>query len=238
MTVDEVWAQLETDMAWRQDELRALSNVQTTMKRDADRGRLRRALLVMLYAHTEGFCRIALLTYVNAANKAATSCSAATEPLVAAAFADVFHALTHGDLKQKVFPLPPPADSKLTIFARQREFITELPRLLARTLAVPDTAVNTEDNLSSHVVKRNLYRLGLPEDLLSGYHAELDELVKRRNDIAHGADSDPVKELDYERLRKAVFQAMDELALSVVSAVENTRFLRTPPGTVVPANNL
>jgi len=237
MTVDEVWAQLETDMAWRQDELRALSNLQTTMKRDTERGRLRRALLVMLYAHAEGFCKIAFLTYVNAVNKAAMSCSAAIEPLVAAAFTDVFHALTHGDPNRKVFQLPPPADNKLAIFARQREFITELPRLLARTLALPDTAVNTEDNLSSHVVKRNLYRLGFPEDLLSNYHAELDELVKRRNDIAHGADSDPVKESDYERLRKAVFQAMDELTLSVVAAVENTSFRRTPPAALVPANN-
>ena len=238
MTIDDVWAQLETDLAWRQDELRAMSNLQTTMKDEPEKGRLRRALLVMLYAHVEGFCKIAFLTYVNAINKAATSCNAATEALVAASFADVFHALTHGDPKQKVFQLPPPPDNKLTIFARQREFITELPRLLSRTLEVPDTAVNTEDNLSSQVVKRNLYRLGFPEDLLSGYHAALDELVKRRNNIAHGADSDPVRETDYERLRKAVFQAMDELALSVVAAVENARYLRIPPPSArqVPTN--
>jgi len=238
MTVNEVWAQLETDMKWRQDELRALSNLQMTMKDNVEKGRLRRVLLVMLYAHAEGFCKIAFLTYINAVNKVAMTCSSAIEPLVAAAFSDVFHALTYGDPKQKVFPLPPPPDNKLIIFARQREFITELPRLLARPLEIPDTAVNTEDNLTSHVVKRNLYRLGFPEDLLSSYDAELDELVKRRNNIAHGADSDPVKESDYERLRKAVFQAMDELTLGVVSAVENTNFLRTRPGPVaLPANN-
>jgi hypothetical protein len=229
MTVDDVWAQLEGDMAWRQSELRLLSNLQAGLRREADRGQLRRALLVMLYAHAEGFCKIAFLTYVNAVNKAGMSCSTATEPLAAAAFADVFHALTHGDPKQKVFPLPPPPDSKLTIFARQREFISELPWLLSRALQVPDTIVNTEDNLSSLVVKRNLYRLGFPEDLLSAYHGELDELVNRRNNIAHGADGQPVKETDYERLRKAVFQAMDELALSVVWAVENAKFVRTPP---------
>src|SRR5260370_38879287 len=121
MTLNEVWDQLETDMAWRQDELRALSNLQTAMKHDTEKGRFRRALLVMLYAHVEGFCKIAFLTYINAVNKAAMSCNAATEPLVAAAFADVFHALTYGDPKQKVFHSPPPADSKLTIVARQRE---------------------------------------------------------------------------------------------------------------------
>jgi hypothetical protein len=70
------------------------------------------------------------------------------------------------------------------------------------------------------------YRLGFPEDLLGGYHATLDELVKRRNNIAHGADGDPVKEIDYERLRRSAFGAVDELALSIVSAVENAKFQR------------
>ena len=163
------------------------------------------------------------MTYVNAINKTAIACGKATDPLVAAAFADVFHAL------------PPPADDKLTVLARQREFIATLPQLLARPLNVPDTAVNTEDNLSSQVVKRNLYRLGFPETLLSEYHGELDELVKHRNNIAHGADGDPVKEADHERLRKAVFQAMDEMTLSVVAAVENTQFLK--PAAPAAANN-
>jgi len=54
----------------------------------------------------------------------------------------------------------------------------------------------------------------------------LDELVNRRNNIAHGADSTPVKETDYERLRKAVFQTMDELTLSIVAAIENAQFSR------------
>jgi hypothetical protein len=96
--------------------------------------------------------------------------------------------------------------------------------------------VNTEDNLSSHVIKRNLYRLGFPENLLGSYHVLLDELVNRRNNIAHGADSTPVKEKDYERLRKAVFQTMDELTLSIVSAIENAQFTRaaTPPIVTAP----
>lgn len=228
MTIDEVWAQLENDMAWRQAELRLLSNLEASLKRDADRAQLRRAQLVMLYAHAEGFCKIAFLTYVNAVNKAGVSCSAASESLVAAAFEDVFHAITFGDPKQKVFHRPSPDDQKLRVFARQRDFIAELPHLLARKLVLPESIVDTESNLSSHVVKRNLFRLGFSQDLLNTYHSELDELVNRRNNIAHGFDSDPVKGSDYERLRKAVFQAMDEMTLIVVSAVEKTHFTRTP----------
>lgn len=227
MTMDEVWAQLENDMAWRQDELRRLSNLQNALRSDAQRSQFRRALVVMLYAHVEGFCKIALLTYINAVNNTSIVCQHATDPLVAAAFSDVFHALAYGDPKRKVFSLPPHSDTKLAVLARQREFVAELPSLLGQPLRIPASAVNTEDNLSSHVVKRNLYRLGFPEDMLSSYYTDLDELVHRRNNIAHGADSSPVKEMDYERLRKSVFQVMDELALNIAAAVENGAFRRT-----------
>ncbi len=226
MNIEEVWAELENDMAWRQAEIRALSNLQASTRRDAEKAHLRRALLVMLYAHTEGFCKLAFLTYVNAINKAMISCSNAADGIAAAAFTDVFHALTYGDEKRRVFLASPPEDKKLTILARQREFFTELPRLLARQIQLPDTVVNTEDNLSSKVVKRNVYRLGLPESLLSNYYTDLDELVNRRNNIAHGGDGDPVKERDYERLQKSAFGAMDELALSIVSAIEGAQYSR------------
>lgn len=226
MIVEDVWAQLETDLAWRQAELRTFSNLEATTKRSSDRGHLRRAMLVMLYAHAEGFCKVALMTYINAINRTRTACTMAPEVLVAAAWANVFHALQFGDTKRSVFSAPPHDDPKLVTIARQREFVHELPRLLGQTLQIPDTAVNTEDNLSSKVVRRNLYRLGFPEDLLDAYGQVFDELLRRRCDIAHGSDPDPVKQTDYERLRKGIFQAMDHLALSVASAVENKSFVR------------
>ncbi len=229
MIVNEVWAQLETDLEWRQAELRALSNIQATARRQAERDYLRRAMLVMLYAHAEGFCKVAFLVYVNAINKAGTTCSDAPEVLVAAAFADIFHALAHGDPKQKVFSDAPHPDPKLAVLAREREFISKLPRFLGRPLQVPDTAVNTEDNLSSRVIRRNLYRLGFSEDLLKEYHSEFDELLKRRCSIAHGADPGPVKEGDYTRLQAAIFRAMDHLALSLAVAVEDSNFVRRNP---------
>jgi SAM-dependent methyltransferase len=116
--------------------------------------------------------------------------------------------------------------TEMAALAREREFISELPRFLGRPLEVPDTAVNTEDNLSSRVIRRNLYRLGFSEDLLKEYHPEFDELVKRRCSIGHGADPDPVKETDYSRLQTAIFRAMDHLALSVAVAVEDRSFVR------------
>ena len=92
MTLDEVWTQLEVDLEWRHSELRLLSNTLAPLRED-ERSRLRRAMLVMLYAHLEGFCKVALTTYVKVINRAAPTCRQVQESIAAASFEDVFHAL-------------------------------------------------------------------------------------------------------------------------------------------------
>jgi hypothetical protein len=87
-------------------------------------------------------------------------------------------------------------------------------------IQLPESTVNTESNLSSIVLRRNLFRLGFPPDLMADYEANLDELVNRRNSIAHGDDESVVKSTDYDRLQRAVFQAMDSIALAIVEALE------------------
>lgn len=233
MRVDTVWAQLESDMAWRQAEIRALKNLHTATIKESDRMHIRRAMLVMLYAHTEGFCKNTFTTYVSAINQAKVCCSDVIEEIAAGAFNEIFHALQYGDRKRKVFHKPPPDDDALMIFCRRAEFFTELPAFLRRQVLLPDTAVNTEDNLSSKVIRRNVVRLGLPHDLLESHYEDLDELLNRRNNIAHGGGGDPVRTTDYERLQKSAFQAMDELALTIAVAIENTHYART--GALPPA---
>jgi hypothetical protein len=228
MTLDDIWAQLESDLAWRQDELRLLSNSVASLANEANRERARRATLVMLYAHIEGFSKVALSTYIRAVNDLALSSREAAEGIVASSFVDVFRAITYGDQKGKVFKNPLPPDEGLHVFARRCQFISELDNLLGRPLMVPDDAVDTESNLNSKVLRRNLFRLGFPVDLLASYEDDLNELVYRRHNIAHGIDLSPVRKDIYEKLRKAAFEFMDELTLSIVGAVENFGYLKKP----------
>jgi hypothetical protein len=114
------------------------------------------------------------------------------------------------------------------MFARQREFFAELAQLLNRPISIPDTVVNTESNLGSLALRRNLFRLGFAANLFEHHEAALDELVNRRNNIAHGIDPSTVREVDYERLKKVTFEAMDEITLAIVGAVERQQHLRTP----------
>lgn len=227
MTLEDLWAQLEAELSWRQEELRLLSNTISKLPKVDDRDFLRRSQLVMLYAHAEGFCKVALSIYVKAINDQGLKCSDAQEGLVASALADVFHAIAHGDKKGKVFQTPLPDDEGLYVFCRQRDFIGSLDDLMHRPLMIPDEVVNTESNLSSKVLRRNLFRLGFASDLVDSYHSDLNELAHRRHGIAHGIEVGPVSVAIYERLQGAAFRMMDELALQIVEAVETSRFLRT-----------
>lgn len=230
MTIDSVWAQLEQDLSWRLAEIRLLSNTRSGLRNESDRDRFRRAQLVMLYAHAEGFCKLALLIYLRAINDANIPCLAASDELVASAFDEIFHALQFGDEKYKVFSTMLPSDPKLFVAARRRDFVAEYESIMRRTIQLPESTVNTESNLSSIVLRRNLFRLGFPPDLLAEYDANLDELVNRRNNIAHGIGDSVVKSTDYDRLQRAVLQAMDSIALVIVDALDRSAFLH-PLGT-------
>lgn len=231
MILNDIWAQLEDDLRWRQDEVRLLSNSLRGLTKEKDRDRARRAQLVMLYAHVEGYSKIALSTYLKAINDLTLNSQDAAEAIAASALADVFHALTHGDPKGKVFKKPLPEDQGLRTFSRQCEFISDVRNFLNRPVNVPDEAVDTESNLSSKVLRRNLFRLGFAPDRLASYDNDLNELVYRRHSIAHGIDIDPVARDIYDRLQRAAFHFMDELTLLIVQAIEASEYLRqaAPP---------
>jgi hypothetical protein len=226
MTIDNVWAELEQELDWRQEELRLLSNSRNTLRREAERERFRRAQLVMLYAHAEGFCKVALLIYVKAINDRKIRRSLVCDALVVASLDDLFHALQFGDKKGRVFSTPPPLDEKLLVFTRRCEFVRELESMMDVPLSVPDAAVNTESNLKGSVLRANLARLGFAVDLLEKHEGDLDELANRRHNIAHGIDESIVRATDYERMQRAVFEAMDLIVLSIVDALERESYLR------------
>jgi hypothetical protein len=229
MTLDYIWAQLEQDLAWRHAEIRLLSNTQSSMRKESERDQIRRSQLVMLYAHAEGFCKLAFSVYLKAVNSRSVPCGAVSDELVASGFEAVFHAMRHGDEKGKVFSSNLPDDPKLHVAARRRDFFSEYEAMMRRPLELPEETVNTESNLSSKVLRRNLFRLGFPEKSMNEYETALDELVNRRNSIAHGDDDSVVKATDYGRLQKAVFGAMDFLALMIVDALDQARYLNTRP---------
>ena len=78
-----------------------------------------------------------------------------------------------------------------------------------QTLSIDDRIIDTESNLRYLVLKKNLYKIGLPIDLFSDSQGDIDSLVNRRNSIAHGNFRSGISETE--------FSSWERKALSVMS---------------------
>ena len=106
-------AVLEDDRTWRQDEIRFLRNQLANLEREDEKSKYRRALVPMLYAHYEGFCKVALQHYVKVVNAAGIACEDASAAIIAASWELIFRRLANPKQKCDVFRDALPDDSKL-----------------------------------------------------------------------------------------------------------------------------
>lgn len=235
MNLLSIRAELENERTWRQDEIRFLMNRLADLDKDDDRNRYRRAVLLLLYAHFEGFCKTALLIFVRAINKESLSCDAVQPELVAAACRPILRSLADPNSKSELFRKGAPDDEKLHFTWRSQEFLRRLSEVLAKPVDIPDEIVDTESNLWPVVLKKNLFRLGFDYDRLSAHDGTIHNLVNRRNNIAHGLERTGITESDFEKLHKAVYEVMDEVMLMVVGSLSNQSFRSTLLQGVMPS---
>jgi hypothetical protein len=221
-------AELEDERTWRRDEIRFLMNRLADLDTDDDRDRYRRAALLLLYAHFEGFCKTALLIFIRAINKESLPCEAASPALVAATCRPILRALADPNSKSDLFRNAAPDDEKLHFAWRSQEFLRRLAEVLGRPVDIPDEVVDTESNLWPIVLKKNLFRLGFEHDHLSMHDGTIHNLVNRRNNIAHGLERTGISEADFEKLQKAVYEVMDEVMSMVMVSLSRQTFRATP----------
>jgi hypothetical protein len=100
-------------------------------------------------------------------------------------------------------------------------------------VTIPDDFVDTESNLKPVVLRKILYRLGLPHDQFSQHEGKIDRLLRVRNKIAHGESRSGVTSTDYEELRRIVFQIMEEVKRQVLEFLGQGHF-RRPAQSMLP----
>jgi hypothetical protein len=220
-------AELESDQAWREEEIRSFQNRGSTIEDEEELNRYRRALVLLLYAHYEGFCKFAFTLYATAINNSGISCGEATYAIAAASLNDMFRNLRNPEKKCDLFRRELPEDAKLHQFAREREFIERTAEVERRLVNIPDGVVDTESNLTPVVLKKNLYRLGLPHDQFEAHDGEIHQLLNIRNGVSHGELKDGVREPLYTRLRAATFAIMSGLAAGIMTALAVKAYSRT-----------
>lgn len=231
MNAGDLRAQIEEEMSWRIEEILFFQNYCASILDEEKRNKFRRALVLLLYANFEGFCRFALSLYVSAINASGIECKQASHAVAAASLDDVFGALRNSSSKAIEFRNKLPDDAKLHRFAREKEFIERAALIMNRPVAIPDSVVDTESNLKSAVLRKILYRLGLPFDQFAEFEPEVDTLLAVRNKIAHGETRAGITFKLYEQLRSSALRVMSGISASITIATDEKWYMTTMVGT-------
>ena len=217
---------LERELSERFAELRFYQNQLQTRAKEQDRNMLRRPLILLLYAHYEGFTKFAMDAYISAVNSENLECANASSEMAAASMADIFAELRNPQPVSKIFRGQSPGDLRLGRFARERQFVEQAYELLKRKVEIPDNVLDTESNLNISVLRKLLYRIGLSPELFDGFASPIQELVQRRNLIAHGADRAGVEDAVYGRLRDRIMSVMSGISRAIVLAAGKGEYRR------------
>jgi hypothetical protein len=233
MNTDDFVAELFREHDWRFDEVRRLKNLLSGDRDPLGRDELRKSLVVVLYAHFEGFCVFALEHYLIAVNQEKIDCRDANPAVLAGAWNGVFGAMESGDQKCRIFSQPLPNDQKLHRHWRRRHFVEEIDRLSRFKVVIPEDVIDTESNLKPEVLQRNLFLLGLDFRFVDPYADIISNLLGRRNRIAHGDDRRGVTELEYDAYESAVFEVCFRLLEFLEESHRQRAYEKSHPGFVV-----
>lgn len=211
--------QLEADLLWRQDELRHLRNtlIGSLDRREDWPASSLRALLVMQYAHLEGFTQTALTLYVDHINQSGLRACDLHLELVAAALSGEFKSLRTGADGEEA------AEGESTLLRRakrQAALVKRLRECEASPISInPEHAISLEMNLGEAVLRKNLFVLAIPSDKISrDTYGALEFVRRNRNDIAHGSRKEKIEPGLFEAHWSKCWAYMDELVILVSTA--------------------
>lgn len=228
MNTNDFAVELFYDWAWRSEEIQLLRTAGSAQPTEELRDTFRRSMVVILYAHFEGFCVFALSHYLTVINRQKLRCGEAATAILAASWEALFQAMETGDEKCKVFHRSLPDDKNLHRHWRRRHFVEELHQFQNRVVALPDDLVDAESNLKPWTLKRNLFLLGLDHEFVDEHADSINRLLRRRNDIAHGDERRGIPEAEYDEYELMVLRIKDRLVDFLVKAFREARYSRDP----------
>jgi hypothetical protein len=185
-SVDAVVGDLESDRLSRESELRLIERLSGAAPAENERAMLRRSLVLLTYSHLEGFCRFAISTYVSALNSIGLTCEAASAAVAAAGMTDVFKALRDTNHKHALFNKSLTDDRVVHMAAREQIFVEKTRQFFSQAINIPDAFVETHYSLSTDVIRKLMFQVGLKIDEVEPRRASIEKLKHIRNRIAHG----------------------------------------------------
>jgi hypothetical protein len=224
-TAASIRATLENELSWRRNEIRNLRNMQAAQP-GFSTARIR-ALLVMLYAHLEGFSKFALEQYAAEINRARVPIPSAKKQLAAACLATDFRAYRSSD------PGDPndPEGNRARQVVKDAELVEKIMNLHSSLVVLDVEAVTSADsNLSPVVLHRNLSLLALEGHDFHRFTSAMNGLLRFRNNVAHGEAINVPSDQTFRRLEDRIFDLCETLTRSIYEAVRDEDYLRLYTG--------
>ncbi len=226
MNLPELWTQIEEELAWRQDELRFLNNQIELLEGDAEKKKLRRAALLMIYAHFEGFTKFSFDLYITTINNENLECRDVTATILACSFNDLFEALRNPESKSNIFKNALPDDTKLHRFARSVHFLEDLDTKLSLKVKIPGSIIDTESNLKPQVISKLLFSIGLDHKLFEDKNPTINRLLNKRNKIAHGESRAGIEEDEFNTLFTLSIDILNEVKSRIMQCLTTKQYLK------------
>ncbi len=226
MTVDELRTSLESERAWRQEELAFFKNQLNNIENEDEKDRYRKSLVLILYSHMEGYVKICLQTYVQFINALALPRENFVSGLIVAGMHKEFNAYDNMDKKCAFFKTKLPDDHSLHRYSRRVDFIESLDGFMNDTLLIEDGVIDTESNLWYVVLQKNLYKIGLPIDCFEQYKKDIDALVNRRNSIAHGNQRSGVTQNEFDQWEVKIDRVLTEITSKIYEYALHRKYLK------------
>ncbi|MEV0879440.1 MAE_28990/MAE_18760 family HEPN-like nuclease [Micromonospora echinofusca] len=216
-----VRADLENELSWRRDEIRNLRNLGGLEADGPQRACRRRALLVLLYAHMEGFVKFALEQYAQAINFAQLSVKEVKSVISAAALSQSFKSYRSTDSSDA----KDPSGNRARQVLRDAELIESIFTLQSGRVRLEIDAVTSADsNLSTSVLRRNMALLGLDDAEIHRFASSIEGLLKMRNNIAHGENINFKADGAFIKLEARIFGLCEELMRLIYESVRDEAY--------------
>jgi len=194
---------------------------------DDELGVLRKALIVLLYAHFEGYCKFSLKCYVSYINRETPRLSEIKHGLLSACMEEAFKKLTNDQYKPVHMRRDGKEDKKLQTTGRRKEFLTNYDQTISGVARInEDICIDTESNLWAHILENLLFKLDLDYDIVDRHESEINRLLLLRNAYAHGDKRQLPSVADYKIYRESVFELMRHLREEITSSFDQKAYLR------------
>ncbi len=209
-TAEQLSDRLSKELAWRKKELSDVKSlVETKSFSDSRHKALVRSGICLLYAHWEGFVKLAANSYLEYVRM---------QKLCYEELASNFLALA---MKEKLKEAK--ETNKPSLYIPVCDFF--LDELNQRCL-LPKDAISTASNLSSEIFKEITHTLGIDFSTYSTKSVLIDtKLLKTRNEIAHGEYSTFDRE-EYIELHSEVIAMLDLFRNQIENAAINKDYMR------------